>query len=394
MSRRLGWAPLVVSGALAMPTLVLLALGAGEVTPADDFVLGGLGGLAFMVASLAFAAVGSLVATSVPNNPIGWILGVTGLLLAFGNLTYQYAEHALFVADRRLPGGDLAAWTPVGVPQAFGLLGVALLLFPDGRLPSRRWRPALLVPAVGIAGSVIGYAFRPGPLDEPFERVENPVGIGGTFELTDAISGFGWLFMALGVGLAAVALSHRLRRSTGQERQQLKWIALGASFAGVVMLANVASFFAELDGINGLRIAGVGLAFTVFPVAAGIAILRYRLYDIDVVIRRALVYGALTLSLGAAYLALVLVAGLAVGKSGFAVAASTLAVAALFRPLRARIQAAVDHRFYRRRYDAAQTLEAFGGRLRDEIHLEALGAELREAVQPAHVSLWLRERGA
>nr|MBA2514439.1 hypothetical protein [Solirubrobacterales bacterium] len=264
--------------------------------------------------------------------------------------------------------------------------------------PSRRWRPALLVPVVGIAGSVIGYAFRPGPLDAPFERVENPVGIGGTFELTDAISGFGWLFMALGVGLAAVALSHRLRRSTGQERQQLKWIALGASFAGVVMLANVASFFAELDGINGLRIAGVGLAFTVFPVAAGIAILRYRLYDIDVVIRRALVYGALTLSLGAAYLALVLVAGLAVGKSGFAVAASTLAVAALFRPLRARIQAAVDHRFYRRRYDAAQTLEAFGGRLRDEIHLEALGAELRgvvrEAVQPAHVSLWLRERGA
>jgi len=283
---------------------------------------------------------------------------------------------------------------PVGVPPAFGLLGVALLLFPDGRLPSRRWRAALYVSAAGIAGSGVGYAFRSGPLDEPFEDTTNPFGIGGAFELMDALSGLGWLLMAVGVGLAAIGMTGRLRRSTGTEHQQLKWIALAASFAGVVMLANVVSFAAEVEGINGLRIVAVGAAFTLFPLTAGIAILRHRLYDIDLVIRRTLVYGLLTATLGVSYGLLVLVIGQAVGQSDLAVAASTLAVAALFRPARGRIQSTVDRRFFRRRYDAARTLESFGGRLRDQIDLDAVGADLssvvRETVQPAHVSLWLR----
>ncbi len=346
----------------------------------------------------AFGTVGALVALRVRGNPIGWILGATGLVLGFGNLAYQYADHALFVASPPLPGGALAAWIPFGVPAAFGLLGVSLLLFPDGRLPSRRWRPALYVSTIGIAANVIGYALRPGVLDEPFETVSNPLGVNGAFGLMDALSGLGWLLMAVGVALAAIAMVGRLRRSSGRERQQLKWIALAAAVAGVVMIANVASFFAAVEGINQLRMVLVGLAFVFFPIAAGIAILRHRLYDIDVVINRTLVYGGLTATLAAAYLGSVLLLQLVLNpltsESGPAVAASTLAVAALIRPARARFQAVVDRRFYRRRYDAARTLEAFTARLRDEIDLEVLGADLRAVVrgtvQPAHVSLWLR----
>jgi hypothetical protein len=382
--------------AVALATSVLLVIDALHRTPADTFVLSGLGGASFVVASLAFATIGALVTVRVPANRIGPLFAAMGAILGVGNLLFQYADLALYISPE-LPGREATAWLQnLGVPSCFGLLGVAVLLFPHGRLSSRRWRWVLVLASAGITLTAVGYAFRPGPLDAPFANVVNPVGIGGTFGLMDALSGFGWMAMGASVGLAAAAtgLRLRLRRARGVERAQLKWLALAAAVTGVLIVAVVTSWFLPVSGIEGPRAVALGLGFTVFPLTAGAAILRHRLYDIDVVINRTLVYGALTVSLGATYLALVLLIGLAVGQSGFAVAVSTLAVAALFRPARARIQGAVDRRFYRRRYDAARTLEAFGAQLRDELDLEALGADLRgvvrETVQPAHVSLWLR----
>ena len=293
----------------------------------------------------------------------------------------------------------MAAWLQnLGLPPAFGLLAIALLLFPDGRLPSRRWRPALGLALAGITLIVVGYALRPGPLDAPFQSVSNPLGVPGAFDLTDAASGFGWMFMGPSVAFAAAALVVRLRRSTGYERQQLKWIAFAAAVTGVAVVADVLSFFARSRGSSSSAILLLGIGFSAFPLAAGMAILRYRLYDIDVVINRTLVYGALTATLGVAYLG------------------SVLLLQLLLRPLTERVRTwrlpsrrSLSQRSSgrpapasRRRSTAASTgasttpsrLSAFASRLRDEIDLGTLGAELRsvggETMQPAHVSLWLR----
>jgi hypothetical protein len=380
--------------AVALVTSVLLVLGASHATPADDFGLSGLGGASFVVASLAFATLGALVRARVPGNRIGPLFCLIGALLGVGDLLFQWADQALFISDG-LPGGATAAWLQnFGLPLCFGLLGVAVLLFPDGRLPSPPWRWVLRLAFAGVALNALGYGLRPGPLDDPFSTVDNPLGIPGAFDLMDAFSGLGWMFMGASVGLAAVGSGLRLRRARGVERAQLKWLALAAAFTGLAIIADVVSYFAAATGFNEVRNVVLGLGFTVFPLTAGAAILRLRLYDIDVVINRALVYGALTATLGGAYLGLVLLVGLAVGRSNLAIAVSTLAVAALFRPARASIQGAVDRRFYRRRYDAQRTLDEFGARLRDEVDLDSVGAHLHaavvETVQPAHVSVWLR----
>ena len=315
--------------AVALLTTALLVVTALHETPADDFVLTGLGGASFVLASLAFATVGALVGARVPGNRIGAIFRAMGAILGVGNLLFQYADVALYISPQ-LPGGEGTAWLQnFGLPSCFGLLGVAVLLFPHGRLPSPGWRWVLVLAYTGIAFIAIGYAFRPGLLDPPFEHIVNPLGIAGTFGLMDALAGLGWMFMGASVGLAAIATGLRLRRARGVEREQLKWLALAAAITGGAIVIEVISYFVAVDTLSGARSLLLGLGFTVFPLTAGVAILRYRLYDIDVVINRALVYGALTPRSAPSARA---ADRPAVGRSNFAIAVSTLAVAALFRP--------------------------------------------------------------
>jgi MFS family permease len=340
---------------------------------------------------VAFAVVGALVASHRPRSPIGWMLGAIPATLGL-----IFAGEAVYFTAARAEGGkpgmpaDLGLWLAnwAWVPAVLLMLVFVPLLFPTGRPPSPRWRIVAWAAAASGVLMVAGQALAPGLL-ENYDWVENPLG-------ADWLPG--WL-SALGfalwwaTSLAAVAsVVVRFRRSHGVEREQLKWFTAAAA---QLVVAFVLSF--TLSGVLGgdAGWAIIAVALLGVAVAVAVAILRHRLYDIDVVINRALVYGALTATLGATYLALVVLVGLAVGRSGIAVAVSTLAVAALFGPVRSRIQAAVDRRFYRRKYDAQLTLEAFAARLRDEVALDALDSELRGVVtatmQPAHVSLWLRQ---
>ena len=392
----LAWTICVV---MAFPSAVFLALGPGRSVPGDVF--GGVGGLSFLVLSLAFATVGAIVASRVPENRIGWVFGVTGLVGAANILAHQYASYGLHATPEPLAGATAAAWSPVGLALP-GLLGLSLLLFPDGRLPSRRWWPAAAMQLLSIGLLMIAYSLRPGPLDDPFATVSNPLGVPGAGGAIGAALNVGWVLATAGVALGAASTLIRLRRARGVERQQVKLVLAVAAVVAAATALTMLSWYVWPDGRLQVRMAVIGLSFTGFPVAAGIAILRYRLYDIDVIVNRALVYGALSATLGASYLAGVVLLQQLFSPftrgSDLAIAGSTLAVAALFRPARARVQGLVDRRFYRSRYDAARTLERFSGRLRDEVDLEALGGSLRgvvrETVAPAHVSLWLRGPGA
>jgi len=342
---------------------------------------------------VAFAVTGAFVASHRPRNPVGWFVAAIPAVLVLnfvGESYYWYAASH----DPRSPGtaAELGLWLAnvSWVPAVIIVLVLLPLHFPTGRPPTPRWRIVRWTGLAGGAALIIGAFFAPGPL-ENFRWVDNPLGIDGfPHEALDAIGLVLWFASTLA---AAASIVVRFRRAHGAERAQIKWFTAAAS---LLVLAFVISF--TFEGLIGdqLSWAIIATALLALALAVAVGVLRYRLYDIDVVINRALVYGALTAALAATYLVVVLLVGLAVGRSGFAVAVSTLAVAGLFGPARSRIQAAVDRRFYRRRYDAARTLEAFGSRLRDELDLEALGADLRgvvdETMQPAHVSLWLRTR--
>jgi hypothetical protein len=335
----------------------------------------------------AFATMGALVASRQPRNPIGWILLTGGAAYTIGGLTITQTESE---DGAQVLVHWLSTWVwmaGIGPIATFGLL-----LFPDGHLPSPRWRAFAWFAATAIGATAAAIAFAPGPFED--STVVNPFGFDDLPGLFDALQNVSPAALAVAIFGSIASLFVRFRRARNVERQQLKWLSYTGALVGVALAVAIA-----IETIVGPRAVDltntiISLSLALVPVAMGMAILRHRLYDIDVVINRTLVYGTLTATLGGAYLGLVLLIGIAVGESGFAVAVSTLAVAALFRPLRTRIQGVVDRRFYRRRYDAQRTLEAFGGRLRDELDLEALGADLRgvvsDTVQPAHVSLWLR----
>jgi hypothetical protein len=396
MSRILAWTVCALTLAMAAVAGVLLAEIADTdwaiVLPGADPPSEGLALSLLDVAWLvAFSCVGAFVASHRPRNPVGWFLGTVSAVLALNILGEAFYWHTA-QDDPHDPGtlAELGLWVAniSWVPAVIVLLVQLPLRFPTGRPPSPRWR---IVGWAGVAGGValfVGSGLAPGPM-ENFSWVDNPLGVQGV--PGDALDALG-LVLWFGSTLAAVAsLFVRFRRSHGIERQQLKWFTAAA--AQLVVAFALSFLFSPVIG-DDAGWAIIATAFLALGIAVGIAILRHRLYDIDVVINRALVYGGLSATLGATYLGLVLLIGLAVGRSGFAVAVSTLAVAALFGPARARIQGAVDRRFYRRKYDAERTLEAFATRLRDEVALDALDSDLRGVVrstmQPAHVSLWLR----
>jgi hypothetical protein len=376
--------------------------------PGSSWGTGGLSAILYVyLPFLAFPLVGVLIASRRPENPIGWICLAVGVFWMFAIMSGSYAMYGLRVAS---PGSVPfpAAIASLGeelAPATGGLIGTyLLLLFPDGRLPSRGWRPLAWLSGAVIVSIIVGGVLTPGRLQD-LGRVRNPFGLGEYPWIADATQGV-VLLLPLCILASAFSLVLRYRRSGGEEREQIKWLAfaaliLGLGFSSFVIpgiLAPEATRGANTLWENLLEDA-VTLSFAGVPVAIGIAVLKYRLYDIDILINRTLVYGSLTATLVALYFGAIVVlqrvfVALTGQQSTLAVVASTLLIAALFTPLRRRLQSFIDRRFYRKKYDARKTLEAFSARLRDETNLQALNGEVtrvvRETMQPAHVSLWLR----
>jgi hypothetical protein len=391
---RLAWSTLV---------LIVVSTAAGEVLS----VAAGTDFDGFAMFVLPFPLIGALIVSRRPQNRVGWVMLGIGAVLGTSELFDAYYSYALSVRPGSLPRPDIPLalnapmWVPfIGLPGTF-----LLLLFPDGRLPSPRWRPWAWFCVLAMVLSYLVIIVQPYEFaEEGYSGVTNPFGI----QAVESIGG-PLLAVLLTIPIAivgcAVALIRRFRRSHGVDRQQLKWLVTAAGMVAAVYGLNM---------VLGLPFTVTGresppwlrwlenlsiIPFFLIPVAVGIAILRHRLYDIDIIINRALVYGTLTIALTVIYIVIITMLQVVVrpfaGESQVAVAGSTLAVAALFRPARQRVQALIDRRFYRSRFDAARTLEAFSARLRDDVDLEMLTADLLgvvdQTMKPAHRSLWLAD---
>ena len=343
---------------------------------------------------LAFVVLGAVTVWRKPENRTSWLMAWVGLFLGLSILTDEYGTPGGGVTRAAEDLQTVASWFSSWLwAPAFGPLATLLLLwFPTGQPPSPRWKPVELgsIVTIGILPLFLAFA------QDPESEGVNPLAIPWVTGMLETVFAVLNPVFPLLVGLCAASLVVRFRRSRGDERQQLKWFVVAAFF--IVFYMTVDTIFTAVGPRPGWLTVVEVVGFVSLPAAAGIAILKYRLYDIDLVINRTLVYGALTAILAGFYVGLVfgLQALLApfTAESDLAIAASTLAVAALFRPVRARVQSFIDRRFYRRKFDAEQTLEEFNAHLRDEVDLVALSTRLegvvQETMQPAHVSLWLR----
>jgi hypothetical protein len=384
---RLAWTLFVISTVLGLTGLGLLMNVEDPLTwhfLANDWLA-----VAIFFAS---GVVGALVASRLPSNPIGWIFMGLVVLLGITSLADAYAAVSLEDGE----AGGLVPWAAWYQSKAFlgffATLLYTLLVFPNGRLLTPRWRIVLWAGTAGLVLCSVGVLFAAETLDD-YPEIMSPAGIDSPIVDWAFVPGF--VLFAAALVAAAVSIVLRFRRAVGIERQQLTVLVAAGVFAvSTLVISGFVGAWTQEDAGIAITLLGV----LSIPVAIGVAMLRYRLYEIDRVISRTLVYGALTVILGAAYAGLVL-AGQAVfssfaGGSNLAIAVSTLVVAALFLPLRSRVQRVVDRRFYRRRYDAQRTLEAFGARLREEVELETLQDDLwtvvHETVQPAHAFVWLR----
>jgi hypothetical protein len=358
-----------------------------------------LGHVVTVAPFLVFATVGAAILARRPGNRIGWLCWAVGFTISVSFLGSKQVWAVLAANQDRssiwvlLPQLGTMAW----LGTLLGLLPFLILLFPTGRLLSPRWRPVAWATGLVVGLYLTARLLTPGPVDR--DLPDNPLGVEsgqGFLELAQTLAGIAAPVLALAV-LASLVL--RFRRARGEERQQLKWLTYGVAFFALVIPTLGPVFERVPSPVVGPVF--FALAVSMIPIAIGVAVLKYRLYEIDRVINRTLVYVLLTVLLGAVYTAGVFGLGRLLnpvtGESALAVAASTLAVAALFQPARRRVQAVVDRRFNRRRYDAARTVEAFSARLRDQVDLDTLSAELLTVVdqtmQPTRASLWLRASG-
>jgi hypothetical protein len=398
---QLAWSACAFSLTLTALTVLLIALLLRSDTPIYYYWL------ETSMVAVGYSTVGAIVASRLPESPIGWLFCAIGLIFGVSHFSAEYAAYALLAPSGSLPAGEVLAWLTSWVwVFGLGLIVFLDLLFPTGRLPSARWRWFARFTAIVLLPAAILGALSPGLILS--STLHNPLGIEGLPNASKAIEAFMYALIVVG----ASSMLGRLRHAGRIERQQIKWFAYATAVAisGVILKNTI------YPAVGVMWVWWVGLVLTTVgvvssPVAMGIAIFRYRLYQIDILINRTLVYAALTASLAAGYIGTIM-ALQGVGslvyqvpfrviigqQSTLAVIASTLTMAALFNPLRRRIQGFVDRRFYRSKYDASKTLEAFSAKLRDETDLEALRGDLigvvKETMQPAHVSLWLRPKTA
>jgi hypothetical protein len=354
---------------------------------------------------LIFITVGAFIASHRPENPIGWIICATTLIWALSGFALEYGVYSLITVPGSLPVGVFVSlFGAVGRSIGFFLIiTFLLLLFPNGHLPSSRWRPVAWLIAGLLVADPFTLLFDPTPfinVDSRLAGVQNPLGISGTSALFDHFNTFVNLFLFATAVACIASVIVRFRKARGDERQQLKWLAYGTVLSLLIIVAIIVSIFTNVD-LGFLSSALFYLPVLIITISAGIAILKYRLYNIDVLINRTLVYGALTALLALIYFGLVFILQTLVSAPGgqfshtpLVIVGSTLVIAALFQPLRRRIQQVIDRRFYRRKYDAAKTVEAFSATLRNELELSQLREHLlsvvQETMQPTHVSLWLR----